>query len=67
VSEIRKITVEVPADLLASAQAYTGKGVTDGQSRIASARVCSGAKRGAEVTRESEVFFSRDEPQHDRE
>jgi hypothetical protein len=27
--EMRKITVEVPEDLLASAQAYTGEGVTE--------------------------------------
>ena len=27
--ETRKITVEVPEDLLASAQAYTGEGVTE--------------------------------------
>jgi hypothetical protein len=28
-SEVRKITAFVPADLLASAQAYTGQGVTE--------------------------------------
>jgi hypothetical protein len=28
-SEMRKITAFVPADLLASAQAYTGEGVTE--------------------------------------
>jgi hypothetical protein len=28
-SEMRKITAFVPADLLASAQAYTGQGVTE--------------------------------------
>jgi hypothetical protein len=28
-SEVRKITAFVPADLLASAQAYTGRGVTE--------------------------------------
>ena len=27
--DMRKITVEVPEDLLASAQAYTGEGVTE--------------------------------------
>ena len=28
-SEMKKITVEVPEELLASAQAYTGEGVTE--------------------------------------
>ena len=29
IGEMRKITVEVPEELLASAQAYTGEGVTE--------------------------------------
>lgn len=66
--EMRKITVEVPEDLLASAQAYTGEGVTatvrEGLRNLASIR----AQREARKWRGKVKFsMSLDELRYDRE
>lgn len=66
--EMRKITVEVPEDLLASAQAFTGEGVTgtvrEGLRKLASIQ----AQREARKLR-GKIKFSMtlDEMRYDRE
>jgi hypothetical protein len=68
VGEMRKITVEVPEDLLVSAQAFTGEGVTatvrEGLRNLASIH----AQREARKWRGKVKFsMSLDELRYDRE
>jgi Arc/MetJ-type ribon-helix-helix transcriptional regulator len=66
--ETRKITVEVPEDLLAAAQAYTGEGITEtvraGLRRLASIRA---QQQALKLRGKVRFSLSLDELRHDRE
>jgi hypothetical protein len=66
--ETRKITVEVPQELLASAQAYTGEGITEtvraGLRRLASVRA---QQQAIKLRGKVRFSLSVDELRHDRE
>jgi hypothetical protein len=67
-SEMRKITVEVPGELLASAQTYTGEGITEtvraGLRRLAS---IGAQKKALKLRGKVKFSVALDELRYDRE